>query len=397
MNHDPDTSMPISPKHTLPALRSVPAVRLAPALMPFALLLFAGLWAGCSRAPAGPADAETVPEVRTAQARAAGDAFELRLPARALPGESVRLHARTTGFIAERRVDIGDRVVAGQVLAVISAPETEQAVRELQADVTQARAALELARGNHARAATLVESSLISRETYSDRVAARDAAQASLGAAEARLASARDRNGFAVVRAPFAGVVSARNVERGDRVVGDSASAGAPMFEINALDPLRIIVDVPQSAALQVQPGLHAAVGFAEMPGQAFEAEVVRSARSISSDAGGMRVELQLPNPDERIPAGMVGEVRLNVPRAATVVTVPISAVLQGAEGARVMRLGSGAVVEALPVRLGRNLGQEMEILGGLGAGETVVLAPNALLASGSKVRVAAEKKPSGT
>ncbi|MHC9086919.1 efflux RND transporter periplasmic adaptor subunit [Luteimonas sp. RIT-PG2_3] len=358
-------------------------------------MVLAGLLAACSRAPAEQHD-EALPEVRTAQAKAAGDAFELRLPARALPGESVRLYARTTGFISERRVDIGDRVEAGQVLAVISAPETDQSVRELEADATQARAELELARGNHERASTLVASNLISRETFSDRVAARDAAQAALGAAQARLASARDRKGFAVVRAPFAGVISARNIERGDRVVGDSASAAEPMFELNALDPLRIVVDVPQSAAMQVQPGLRAQVGFAEIPDQSFEAEVVRSARSISGDAGGMRVELQLPNPGERIPAGMVGEVRLDVPRGAAVVTVPISAVLQGAEGARVMRLGAGTVVEYLPVRLGRNLGQEMEILGGLSAGETVVLAPNALLASGSKVRLAPEKKPAG-
>jgi RND family efflux transporter MFP subunit len=358
-------------------------------------MVLAGLLAACSRAPAEQ-HAEALPEVRTAQAKAAGDAFELRLPARALPGESVRLYARTTGFISERRVDIGDRVEAGQVLAVISAPETDQSVRELEADATQARAELELARGNHERASTLVASNLISRETFSDRVAARDAAQAALGAAQARLASARDRKGFAVVRAPFAGVISARNIERGDRVVGDSASAAEPMFELNALDPLRIVVDVPQSAAMQVQPGLRAQVGFAEIPDQSFEAEVVRSARSISGDAGGMRVELQLPNPGERIPAGMVGEVRLDVPRGAAVVTVPISAVLQGAEGARVMRLGAGTVVEYLPVRLGRNLGQEMEILGGLSAGETVVLAPNALLGAGSKVRLAPEKKPAG-
>jgi RND family efflux transporter MFP subunit len=234
-----------------------------------------------------------------------------------------------------------------------------------------------------------VQSQVISRELYSDRLAARDASRAALASAEARWASARERQGFQVMRAPFAGVISARNVERGDRVVGDSAAATAPLFEINALDPLRIVVDVPQSMALQVRPGLRADVDFVEMPGERFQAEVVRSAQSISDAVGGMRVELRLPNPEGRIPAGMVGQVRLSVPRTAPAVVLPISAVLQGADGARVA-LVTGSVVDYRPVRLGRNLGNEVEVVEGLAAGETVVLSPNALLAAGSRVRVKA-------
>lgn len=343
--------------------------------------------AGCNRSTAQQSSEAVPPEVLTAQAKPAGDAYELRLPARTVAGETARLFPRATGFVSERRVDLGDRVDAGQVLAVISAPEIDQAVRETQADVLQARADLELARSHYERAERLVQSQVISRELYSDRLAARDASRAALAAAEARWASARERQGFQVMRAPFSGVISARNVERGDRVVGDSAAATAPLFEINALDPLRIVVDVPQSAALQVRPGLRADVDFVEMPGERFQAEVVRSAQSISDAVGGMRVELRLPNPQGRIPAGMVGQVRLSVPRTAPAVMLPISAVLQGADGAKVA-LVKGSVVDYRPVRLGRNLGNEVEVVEGLAVGETVVLSPNALLAAGSRVRV---------
>ena len=346
--------------------------------------------AACSGSAREQPAAKPLPEVRTAQAKPAGEASELRLPARALPGEVARLYPRATGFVSERRVDIGDRVEAGQVLAVIATPEADQSVRAAQAEVGEARAQFEQARGNHDRAATLVESKLISREDYGDRVAARDAAQAALNAAEAHLAGARERQAFQVVRAPFAGIVAARFVERGDRVVGDSASATAPMFELNALDPLRVAVDVPQSAALLVEPGLRAEVGFRELPGERFEAEVVRSARSISGEAGGMRVELRLANPGERIPAGMIGEVTLKVPRAASTVVVPVSAVVQGAEGARVARLGEDSVLDYAAVTLGRNLGGEVEVVSGLAPGDVVVLAPNALLAPGDRVRQAA-------
>ena len=341
----------------------------------------------CSRSEAEAPAAQAVPEVLTAQARAAAAQFTMTLPARALAGETAQIYPRATGFVSERRVDLGDAVQAGQVLAVIANPEADQGVRETQAEVVRARASMELARVNYDRAAALVESGAISRELYSDRSANRDAAQAALAATQARLDSARERQGFQQVRAPFAGVIAARNVDRGDRVVGDAASA-TPLFELNALDPLRILVDVPQGAALQVRPGLKAEVSFPELPGQRFDAEIVRSAQSISDEAGGMRVELRLPNPDHRIPAGMVGQVSLQVPRAAPAVVVPLSAISGPAGRSRVARVGADSTLEFKPVLLGRDLGGEVEVLDGLAVGDRVVLAPNALLQAGTRVAV---------
>jgi RND family efflux transporter MFP subunit len=340
---------------------------------------------GCARSDAEAKPAPVEPQVLVTEARAAESSHQLRLPARALAGETAQLYARATGLVSERRVDLGDQVSAGQVLAVISTPEVDAAVREAQADLLHSRASEELARSNFERADVLVRSNAISREMHSDRKAARDAAVAERAAAEARLASARDRQGFQTVRAPFAGVIAARNVERGDRVVGDSAGSATPLFTLNALDPLRIVLDVPQSAALQVRPGLRAEVGFPELPGERFPAEVVRSAQTLSTDAGAMRVELRLRNPGNRIPAGMVGEARLSIPRAAAVI-VPESVVIADAQGARVARLDAASRLDYRTVRLGRNLGNEIEILDGLTAGDQVVLAPNALLRPGTRV-----------
>jgi RND family efflux transporter MFP subunit len=348
-----------------------------------ALALAAG---GCARSDAETIAVPTTPEVLTAEARAAETSYELRLPARAFAGETAQLYARATGLVSDRRVDLGDEVSAGQVLAVISTPEVDAAVREAQADLLHSRASEELARTNFERADVLVRSNAISREMHSDRKAARDAAGAERAAAEARLASARDRQGFQTVRAPFAGVIAARNVERGDRVVGDSAGSATPLFTLNALDPLRIVLDVPQSAALQVRPGLRAEVSFPELPGERFPAEVVRSAQTLSTDAGAMRVELRLANPGNRIPAGMVGETRLSIPRAGAVVIVPESAVIADAQGARVARLDAASKLDYRKVTPGRNLGNEIEILDGLSAGDQVVLAPNTLLRPGTRV-----------
>jgi RND family efflux transporter MFP subunit len=344
---------------------------------------------GCARSAAEQADVAEVPEVLTAQARAADAAYELRLPARALPGETAMIFPRVTGFVSERRVDLGDRVESGQLLAIISVPEIDQAVREAEAGLGQARADVELATLHHARAKSLIGSGAISQEEFNDRSGALDVAKAAMAAAQARLASARERQGFREVRAPFAGVIAARNVERGDRVVGDTGSA-VPMFELSALDPLRIAVDVPQAAVLQVQPGLHADVTFPELPGEVLKAEVVRSARRISESGGGMRVELSLPNPGDRLPSGMLGQVGLRVPRAAPVALVPISAVVQGPSQSRVAQVDEQSRLHFMDVKIGRNLGTEVEILSGIAAGDAVVLSPNSLLADGAEVRVRA-------
>ncbi|UHQ23559.1 efflux RND transporter periplasmic adaptor subunit [Lysobacter sp. 5GHs7-4] len=368
-----------TPRSLTYATRAVGALGLAIAL---------ALAAGCGRSEAETVAAADPPEVLAVAAKPADGELELRLPARAYAGESAQIYARATGFVRERQVDLGDRVIAGQVLATISAPEADQSVREAVAELGRASADQELAQVNFDRAQVLVGSGAISKEMFSDRKSNRDAAVAARAAAQARLSIARERSAFQSVRAPFAGVVAARNIERGDRVVADSAASAQPMFEINALDPLRIVIDVPQSAALQVRTGLQAEVRFPELPGETFQAEVARSAQNLSRDLGAMRVELRLPNADGRIPAGMVGEVRLKVPRAAPAVLVPVSAVIQGGAGPRVAALRQDSTLEFRSVALGRNLGSEIEIVSGLAAGDRVVQAPNALLAEGNKVRI---------
>ncbi len=375
MNHDPKNHFALA--NLLPAALAV-ALSLALAAC------------GASHAETTAPAASPIAEVATAQAKAAATTTELRLPARALAGEAAKLYPRATGFIAERLVDLGDRVTAGQVLARIEAPEIIEAVHEAEAVLAQVRADLELAKLNYERASALVESGAVSREMFNERKAQFNVAQATQSAAAARLSSAKEKQAYLTVRAPFDGVVVNRSIERGDRVVGDSASTIIPLYEIASLNPLRIVADVPQSAVLQVQSGLAASVTFPELPGEELTAQVVRTAHNISEAQGGMRIELNLPNPDERLPAGLVGEVRIAVPRGVQALLLPLAAVMQGADGVRVARIDADGVVQFQNITLGRNFGVEVEVLGGLSEGDTVVLAPNALLTPGSHVKARA-------
>ncbi|ALN89528.1 efflux RND transporter periplasmic adaptor subunit [Lysobacter gummosus] len=367
-------------------------IRIALALAVSTALL--AVLSGCGRSSAESAPASAVPDVLTVQAKAADAAYDLSLPARAQAGESAQLYARATGFVSERKVELGDKVAAGQVLATISAPEIDQSVREARAVLAQTSADQELAKVNYDRAQSLIGSGAVSKEYFSDRKGNYDVAVAARNAAQARLTSALERQAFQSVRAPFAGVVVARNVERGDRVVGDSASSTVPMFEVAVLDPLRVVVDVPQNVSMQIENGLEAEVSFPELPGQSFKAQVARSARNLSRDAGVMRTELRLPNPDSRIPAGMVGTARLHLPRAAPAVVLPVSTVIQRGSGTQVVTLKNDSTLAYRDVTLGRNLGNEVEVLSGVNPGDTVVLAPNAMLADGNKVNAKALPPP---
>lgn len=350
-----------------------------PAVFAAAILLMA-----CSgRADEGPRP-DPVPEVLTVRPVAAEGDQELRLPAHTQPHEAARIHPRATGFVEQRLADIGDTVEEGSLLAVISAPETDQAVREARAMVAKAKADEELARVNHGRAQALVQSGVVSQEMYSDRKANLDVTAATRAAASARLAAALERQGFQSVRAPFTGRIVARNVERGDRVTGDAA-ASQPLFVLHALDPLRIVVDVPQSASLQVKPGIEGEVTFPELPGQSFRARVVRSSGAISAGAGFMRAELRMANPGGRIPAGMTGTVTLRLPRTTPALVLPNAALVQHAGGSRVVVVEDGRVGYR-EVATGRNLGDRTEVVSGVSRGDTVVLSPNALLSPGARV-----------
>lgn len=325
--------------------------------------------------------------VRTTQA-AAGDAIHtLRLPARAEANQHVLVHARATGIVAERRVELGDSVKSGQVLAVIQAPEIDQEVREAEAEAQLARANLSLAMTHYERARKLVESNAISRELHDDRLGAFQVAQASLAAAFARLENLRERQSFQQVRAPIDGVITARSIERGDRVIADQGAANTPLFELSALDPLRIVVDVPQSTLAQVEKGRKARVSFPGFLDAEADSEVIRLSQRVDSATGAMRVELHYSNPRQRVRPGMVGYAEFSLSVSNPPTRVPTSAVIPGGDADQVIVVGSDSKLDFRTVRLGRNLGDQVEIVAGIADGEVVVLAPNARFKPGDQVK----------
>jgi len=193
---------------------------------------------------------------------------------------------------------------------------------------------------------------------------------------------------FQTVRAPFAGTIVARQVERGDKVSADQGQQGSYLLRIARLDELRVEIDVPQSSSLAVKPGASAKVVFAELPGEALEARVVRSAGLIEPTSSTMRAELLMPNPGGRIPAGLNGQVMLEIVQGDGAVTVPTNTLMTREGRQTVATVGAEDRVELKSVTVARDLGERVIIAGGLTMRDRVIVSPNALLRPGDQVEV---------
>lgn len=339
--------------------------------------------------PAETAAAKPAPRpVRIVRPEAASGTATLTLAGRTAPGEQALISSRASGFVAERHVDIGDRVKAGDVLVVIEAPEVEQELLRARAAIDQMKARQELARATLERGESLVGKGHVSVQTLDERRATKMAADADLAAALAEVKRLEEVRSFQTIRAPFDGTIVARQVERGDKVSADSSQQGNFLLRIAHMDELRVEIDVPQSYALSVEPGVAARVSFAELPGQTLVARVKRVSDLIDPASNTMRAELLMPNPGHKIPAGLSGQVMLDLPVAGGAVTVPTNTLVTRSGEQMVMTVDGDDRVALKRVSVARDLGERVVISAGLVADDRVIVSPNALLRAGDTVEI---------
>jgi HlyD family secretion protein len=356
-----------------------------------------------------------VPHVRTAMAQKIGGPMQLTLPGQTEAFDVANLYPRATGYVAERRVDIGSRVHSGDLLLRIEAPDLDQqleqaraqlgqnqaAVLQAQAQVQSAEANTKLANVTKYRETTLATQGWETRQNADNATANFSVQTAGIANAEAGVAVAVanlkaqqatvDRltalTAFEQVKAPFDGVITARNIDKGDLLTQDS-SGGAPMFSIVRDDVLRIAVYVPQSAAIGIQDGVEAEVTVPEMPGHVFHGRVARSAVALQAASRSMLTEVDVANPDGTLRPGLFVNVAFSIPRQAPAIVVPDAALVFNAGGLQVATVDADSTIRFQKVTIYRDFGTTAELRDGLAGGESLVLSPPAELADGSKVQV---------
>jgi RND family efflux transporter MFP subunit len=369
-------------------------------------LLFAGYWprhaAKSALAKESAAARQNLPRAKVAAADVVPDERSLALPGTVVAKQQALVSARATGYVARWLVDIGDSVHAGDVLAQLETPELNQALEQARAALKQKEAALEQANANRtyarvtaAREDALLAETLSSQQT-NDQAHAQVhvwdanvvAAQADVAATQASVRQFGQLVSFGRVVAPFDGRITQRNVDVGSLVTAE----GQPLFRIEATDPIRVFVQVPQAYSLSVKTGDAASVSVRQLQGRAFAGRVTRTAGTLDPASRTLNTEIDVPNPTGELLGGMFAEVTMAAALGHRIVRVPSSAVITDARGVHVATVDGNGVVHLVSVARGVDNGRTIDLTEGLNGGEQVMVNPGGDVADG--MRVEAVKGP---
>lgn len=292
--------------------------------------------------------------VNTVAPRPAAGNRELTLPGTLQGFVESPIYARTSGYVLRWFKDIGAHVEKGEVLALLDTPEVDQELNQAQAD---------------------------------------------LAAAEANVRRLQELQGFRRIVAPFAGVVTKRNVDVGTLVNAGNAGANRELFTLAQTDPLRIYLYVPQAYSQQVKVGQDVEVTLAELPGQVFHGAIARMSSAIDPATRTMQVEVSLPNQAGRLLPGAYVQAQIAGKAAddpQTAFVVPTNTLLFRKEGPRIAVAENGRV-NLRPVTIGRDYGRTVEILSGLQAGDALILNPADSIEQGEAVTVMPASAPAAS
>jgi RND family efflux transporter MFP subunit len=384
----PVTAAPGEASLDLPSRRRVMRRTQIVALIVLLLLALGGgrtLFSRAANATAlqATADEQSRVYVKTTRGKRGGAGATLSLPGTLQGSVQAPISARSSGYLRRWHKDIGSRVAKGELLAEIDSPETEQQLGQAIAAREQASAGLDLARTTLQRWEGLRKKDVVSQQDLDEKRSGVTQSQANVAAAEANVQRLRQLADFTRVRAPFAGVLTRRNVD-----VGDLIDPSRVLFTLAQTDALRVIVNVPQSAAQLVLPGLAVTVTQAELRDQRFAGEVLRTSASIDPATRTLQAEIALPNRAGKLLPGAYVQVALPLPASAALI-VPTNALMFRAEGSLVAVVGAGGKVSLRKIGVGRNFGDTFEALGSITEADRLVLNPADGLADGQVVELA--------
>jgi RND family efflux transporter MFP subunit len=341
----------------------------------------------------------TPPPVDVVVAQPATVGQDLVLPGQTAAWYETTIYARVNGYVAKWLVDIGDHVKRGQVLATIETPELDAqlaaakaALKASEAQVAARKAEAEFSKTTHERWRDAPKGVVSEQERESKKAdfqsseARLYAANAQVALDESRVDQYRALAEFKRVIAPFDGTITERKIDVGNLVTAGSGPTTTPLYRMSQTDPLRIFVDVPQSASGELMnAGVPAEIRATGAVGGVFSGKIARSAESISAEARTMRVEVDMPNLEHRLVPGMYVNVAFRLePRGS--VEVPAAALIFRASGTQVARVDANSKIEFQNVKIARDNGSVVELASGVKPGDRLVLNISSQIGSGQAV-----------
>jgi RND family efflux transporter MFP subunit len=352
-------------------------------------------------------EAAAIPSVSVIIPKRGVSGLQLVLPGDIQAWYDAPIYARVSGYVKNWYSDYGASVKAGDLLAVIDAPDldgqfaaAEAKLNSMNAVVKVRQAEMEFARTTYDRWRDSPKGVVSEQETTAkkgdfDSASARlDAAIADAKAAEGDVERLQALQQFKRLTAPFDGIVTERNTDIGALInagSGVGGGTGPVLFRVADVSQMRIFVQVPQESSAGIREGLKAQLYLPQYPDKTFKATVATTARAINIMSRTLLVELHAENRDQLLQPGTYAEVHFELPGNPDMVQIPTSALLFRSEGLQVAVIGPDNKIELKKVTLGRNLGAAVEVLNGLVPSERIIDSPPDSLAAGDLVRIAGE------
>jgi RND family efflux transporter MFP subunit len=349
-----------------------------------------------------------VPTVATISPKQGVSGQQLVLPGDIEAWYEAPIYARVSGYLKDWSVDFGAHVQKGQLLADIDAPELDAQLAAAKAKLVSAQAQVKVreserdfanttyARWRDSPKGVVSEQEQESKKAeYNSAVARYNAAQADANVDQSQVNQLTAFEDFKRIVAPFDGIVTARNTDVGALINAGSGGNGPQLFRVADVHEMRAFVQVPQEMSAKVHNGLTADLVLPQYPDKTFKAVVATTSEAINKTSRTLLVELHADNLDRLLQPGTFAEVHFNLANNPSTIRIPTSALVFREDGVQVAVLGAGNKVELRPVKLGRNLGTEFEVLNGLTVSDTVINSPPDSLSSGDAVKVVKDAQPS--
>jgi RND family efflux transporter MFP subunit len=280
----------------------------------------------------------------------------------------------------------------GALLAEIESPEVNQQLEQARDQLNTAEANLKLAQITAERYSTLFTTDSVAKQDVDNAVQAAAANIATVKSAQANVSRLEQLVGYEEVYAPFDGVITLRNTDVGALIDAGANTPGKELFHLASIATLRTFVSVPEAYSRAAARGVNAFLTLTEFPGRQFRGTIVRNANAIDTNSRTLLVEVDVKNATGELLPGSYVSVHLKLPSRVEAVTVPANTLLFRSEGLRIaiVRNGRAALV---PVILGRDYGDTVEIISGITPHDEVIVNPSDSIVSGQQVRVG---KPGG-
>lgn len=353
------------------------------------ILLAAGIGYSCSNSHGEQAEDKKpaeAPAIEVISLQKGKLASSLQMPGELIAFQQVDIYAKVSSFVRKLHVDVGSEVKEGQILVTLEAPEINSQLAAAESRLKSQEALYTASKANYDRlVATSKTPGTISQNDLDQALARTSSDQAQLEAARAAHREVSNVQNYLVIRAPFNGVISTRNVNPGAYVGPSGKGSEFPLFTLQEQKKLRLVVSVPEAYVNYLKQNDAVKFTVKAFPGKPFTAQVRRLAGALDSRLRAQRTEMDVANNAKELLPGMIAEVSIPLSTQDSTFVVPKSAIVNSTTGIFVIRVSDGKA-EWVAVQTGRNVNGNVEVYGNLTPGDALVKSANEEIREGAEL-----------